>query len=384
MRALVLIVLLVGCSATSGGATPQPTGAAATPSATGGTSAAATVSSATPSATAPVSALTTLADGTRVIRVPDCHPKDMGNYQIECQVVGITGDTNVAAVTIRRFTSGGYAFESQAIDLSTGAMFTLRPKAATSVDVAEIRDEVAILTDTAEAGVGREHVRVLRVPWRNATRAEVLDEFDLEGLGGGDTWNPWPSARTNGKDVAWLRPVEQGRLGIVLLRGDGSREVIYRTTGPVWFDLDDAGRIAIAARAAAGPDPAQQLVLYEGSLRVLGSRVGAEAGYVMAFGDRIGWTHGSGMVAPARDVELVSTQGATIRTIAPPAGCMLTGRTTKQILFNCGTTTQLFDAASFATRTLASGAVIASKRIIFFRESADVGADPETWRATLP
>jgi hypothetical protein len=105
---------------------------------------------------------------------------------------------------------------------------------------------------------------------------------------------------------------------------------------------------------------------------------------VIAFGDRIGWTHGSGMVAPPRDVELISLQGATLRTIAPPAGCMLAGRTMKQVLFSCGTTTQLVDTTSFATRTLASGAVLPSKRIIFFREPADFGADPEIWRATLP
>jgi hypothetical protein len=382
MRALALIVLLVGCSVNGTGALPQPPTTSAAQSAAISSATPAT-SSATPPATAVVSAVTTLADGTRVIRLPDCHPKDAGNYQIECQVVGISGDTNVAAVTIRRFMNGGYVFESQAIDLGTGAVFTLRPRAATSAGVEDIRDDVAILTEATEIGANREHMRILRVPWRNASRVEVLDEFDLEGLGGGDTWNPWPSAKTNGKDVVWLRPVEQGRLGIMLLRSDGSREVLYRTTGPIWFDLDDAGRIAIAAGAAT-PGPTQQLVLYNGSLNVLGTRAAADAGYVMAFGDRIGWTHGSGMVAPARDVELVSAQGATIRTIAPPAGCMLAGRTTKQILFNCGTTTQLLDAASFASRTLASGAVIASKRIIFFREPADFGADPEIWRATLP
>ena len=383
MRALALIALLVGCSATNAGASPQPTAAVAVPSATGGTSALPTFAS-TPSATAALSAVTTLADGTRIIRVPDCHPRNVGIYMIECEVLGIAGDSGVAAVALRRAVNGAYVFESRAIDLSTGAMFTLRAPGSASVSVDDVRDDAVLLTEGAEAGPGRQHVRLLRVPWRNAARAELLDEFDLEGLGGGDSWNPRPSAKTNGKDVAWLRPVEQGRFAIMLQRSDGSREMIYRTTGPVWFDLDDAGRIAIVASSTIAPTRAQQLVLYSGSLSTLGTRPAAEGGIVMSFPDQIGWAHGYGSVAPARDVELISVGGVTIRTLTPPAGCAFNGRTAKQVLFNCGTTTQLLDTTTLATRTLASNVVIPSKRIVFFREQSDFGADPEIWRATLP
>src|SRR5437867_2000802 len=147
MRALVLTVFLVSCSATDVAMSPTPTSRAVEPSATAAVSVAPSVA---PSATTTVAAVTPLADGTRIIRVPDCHPKDVGNYQVECQVLGIVGDRDVAAVALRRYANGAYISESRAIDLGTGAMFTIRQAATTFASVEEIRDDLAILSETGD------------------------------------------------------------------------------------------------------------------------------------------------------------------------------------------------------------------------------------------
>src|SRR5439155_158519 len=106
---------------------------------------------------------------------------------------------------------------------------------------------------TEDLGGGDAHVSLLRVPWRDPAQTETLDEIDLTGLRGGDTWNPWPYAKTNGRDVVWLHagglfdPHE-----IILLGPNGPRQTVLTTDKPAYFDL---------AHGAVGDGPAARIVL---------------------------------------------------------------------------------------------------------------------------
>jgi hypothetical protein len=298
-----------------------------------------------------------------------------------CEVLQAGADTDVF-VAVLRWTDG--YFEARSVDLSSGEMRTLIAKEDLGIQLEDVRGDIALLLEIDNTGAGTAHARLLRVPWRDPTKADTLDEIDLVGLGGGDTWNPWPAARTNGKDIAWLHA--GGALGkhqLVLLDFAGRRHIVGETDRPIWFDLDYGGGVPVALFNADGSS--QRFFYYlAGTVHEMGMRDAANAGYVMSFGSYVGWTLGTGTVRPIDGIDLSTDTGKGIGTQRPEPGCTFVGRTYKDLVSVCPSGTRLKDVFANTIRDGPPSRVVLSfPRALLWRTTADLAANPQVWRVTL-
>jgi hypothetical protein len=370
--AAALVVALACC--TSAPAAPSPAPSAASQRA---------VPSATVLPSSGLGTLTKLADGTLVVSVPDCTSTTQGGAIAGCEVFEAAADRAVF-VAILRTTAG--MFEARSIDLASGEMRVLRPRADVGMHVADVRGQYAIIEEDDVFGGGSTHARLLRIPWADPAHAEVLDEIDLVGLGGGDTWNPWPAAKTNGRETVWLHA---GGLvlphQVMLQSADGTKQSIFETDKPVFFDVDESGRVAIASPPSSpNPPVTQELSLYaSGSIRRIASRPIEQSGYAMSFSKTIGWTLGTGAVRFIDGVELIPVAGGASKTIKPDAGCLSAGRTANDIVSVCPSGVRLVDAASGSSRAgPPSRIVLVSRGALLWRTAADLAANPQVYRIT--
>jgi hypothetical protein len=291
-------------------------------------------------------------------------------------------DRDVFVAVLRRSSAAGLTVEARAIELATGQTRVLYPLADFELVIEDVRDSVVLLREVDDLGGGDAHVRLLRVGWKDPTNAEVLEEEDLSGLHGGDAWNPWPYARTNGRDVAWLRATDVlSPYEIVLLGANGQERTVATTDQPTYFDLDDSGRVAIAALTT---DKARQdLQVFDGRLRQLSTRPADGAGFVMSFPDLAGWTRGLGVVRPPTEVELIPIAGGPPRAARAETGCVVVGATAKDVVTVCTAGVRLIDVASGAVRDGPAGRIVqAFHRGLLWRTSADLVTNPEVWRVT--
>ena len=262
-------------------------------------------------------------------------------------------------------------------------MRVIKAPGIAGLGIDDVHEDVVILSETIDSGPAQAHVRLFRVPWRDPGRIETLDEIDIPLVAGGDAWNPWPTAKTNGRDVVWIHAGLFGPHELVLLGADGQRRSVLRSDGPLWFDLDDAGRVVVAT---IGPrQDTQDLVLYEaGRARGLGSRAIDAGGFVMSFGDWVGWARGYGLVRPPEEIELISLAGPPARAARAASSCVIVGRTGRDVVTVCPAGARLLDVASGVARDgPPSRVVLAFRRALLWRTGADLGANPEVWRITL-
>jgi hypothetical protein len=371
LRRTLLALVLAGCSLAPAARTPTPPPASATTQRP--------VPTALPSSG--LSALTRLADGTLVASVPDCvTTHDASGGITGCELIQAMVDRGVFVAVLRW--SDGF-LEARAIDLATGEMRSLVPKEDFGLVIEDVRDDLVLIRETDDLGGGDVQVRLLRVPWRDPTKVEVLDEIDVSGVGGSD-WNAWPYARTNGRDVVWLHA---GGLvashEIELLSAAGQKRAIATTDGPAFFDIDDAGRVALATFNA--DRSTQTLQLYDGStLRQLATRGGDAAGSVASFGELIGWTRGFVTAAPPGQVDLVPASGGAARSVRPEPGCLVAGFTAKDVVTVCPAGLRLIDAATGAIRDGPNSRIVhSSRRGLLWQIAADLAANPQVWRITL-
>ena len=376
-RGLALALALVACTAQPSARTFTPA-----PPVSGSPSESATP---TPGPLATQSGIATLArsaDGTLALSIPDCVATRVAGQLGGCEVIATSADRSVFVATLR-YDDG--TIEGRAIDLATGSMGVLRARADLGASIDAIRDDNVLLLEADYTGAGSAHVKLSRVPWRDPAKAQLLDELDLVGIGGGDTWNPFPSAKTNGRDVVWLHA---GGLflehEIVLQPATGAKKTVLRTDHPVWFDIDDSGRVAIAAANADATK--QELWLWDGvTLRRLGSRDIDAGGFVVSFDNSIGWAHGYGTVRPASDFEIVPIDGGSFKTIRPESGCAIVGGTAKELVSICGSGSRLINVTSGVVRDgPKSRIVLPFPRALVWRMTADLAANPEIWRVTFP
>ena len=337
--------------------------------------------SATTLPSAGLGALTKLADGTLVVGVPDCATATQNGGITGCELLDAAADRGVF-VGVLRWSDG--TFEARSIDLATGEMRTLIPKEDLGIALEEVREEVAILRETDDLGGGNVHVRLRRIPWRDPSKAETLDEIDLIGLGGGDSWNPWPSARTNGQDVVWLHaggPFAKHQ--VILLDARGTRQVVTESDKPIWFDLDDGGRVPVAVISSDGATQ-RFFVSLAGTVHEIATRDASASGYVMSFGDVVGWARGTGTVRPIDGVELFTDTGRGLRVDRPEPGCVFVGRTAKDVVTVCPSGVRLEDVRANTVRDgPPSRVVVAFPRALLWRTAADLAANPMIWRITL-
>ena len=373
--AIVLVaVTLMSCAPQTAGPTPTPLQAA----------------SARPSpAVLPSSglgALSKLPDGTLVVSVPDCATTSQGGAIAGCEVIETAADKGAFVAGLRQADG---TFEARSIDLATGEIRVLIPRADVGMHIDDLDDGIAILEEHDAQGGGSAHARLIRVPSRDPSGAAVLDDIDLVGLKGGDSWNPWPMAKTNGRETVWLHA---GGLflphDVILQTADGQKRSVYQTDQAVWFDIDDNGRVAIATLAAplagAATPTTEELFIYEDrALRRLGTRAVGDSGIPISFADAIGWTLGTGSVQRIDGVEIVPLAGGATRTIRPESGCVYTGRTAAEIVTICPSGARLFDVASGAVRSgPQSRVVLASRHALIWRTAADLAANPQVYRIT--
>ena len=371
MRRLAIVaIVLASCAAAP---TPSPT--APIPATT------AARASATALPSAGLGALTKLADGTLVVSIRDCATATQNGGISGCELLDAAADRTVF-VGVLRWSDG--TFEARSIDLGTGEMRTLIPKEDLGIALEDVRGDVAILRETDDLGGGNVHVRLRRVPWRDPSRADTLDEIDLVGLGGGDSWNPWPSARTNGQDVVWLHAGGLfAKHQVILLDAQGAKHVVTESDKPIWFDLDQGGRVPVAVFSS---DAATQRFFMSvgGTVHEIATRDASASGYVMSFGDIVGWARGTGSVRPTDGVELFTDTGRALRVDRPEAGCVFVGRTSKEIVSVCPAGVRLEDVHANTVRDgPPSRVVVAFPRALLWRTVADLGANPMVWRITL-
>jgi hypothetical protein len=331
--------------------------------------------------TAPPAAVAT-AGAAWTVSFPDCDARTISGSLPACELLQAAVDRDVFVGVLRRSAAAGITYEARAIDLQSGDSRVLRQLEETELVIEDVRDAVVLLRETEDFGGGDAHVSLLRVPWRDPAQTETLDEIDLTGLRGGDTWNPWPYARTNGRDVVWLHagglfdPHE-----IILLGANGPRRTVLTTDRPVYFDLDDSGRVAIASLSA--DRATQELQLFDGRLRQLASRSADAGGYVMSFADTVGWVRGLGTVRPPTEVELVPVSGGQSRAARAETGCVVIGATTRDVATVCSNGVRLIDVAGGAVRDgPAARIVLAFRRGLLWRTLADFTANPAVWRVT--
>jgi len=319
----------------------------------------------------------------RTVSFSDCDARTIPGSLPACELVQAALDRDVFVGVLRRSSAAGFTYEARAIDLQTGETRVLRQLEDTELVIEDVRDAVVLLRQSEDYGGGDAHVRLLRVPWRDPARTETLDEIDLTGLGGGDTWNPWPHARTNGRDVVWLHA--GGLFGpheIILLGANGPRQTVVTTDKPAYFDLDESGRVAVAMFSA---DRATQGVhVYDGRSRQLGSRSADEAGYVVSFADTVGWVRGFGTARPPTEVELIPVGGGRSRAARAESGCVVIGATAREVATICSSGVRLIDVAGGAIRDGPRGRIaLAFRGGLLWRTAADLGVSPEVWRVTL-
>ena len=371
-RLAILAVALASCVSTPGA--PSASAPAASPA----------PSRASPTAlpASGLGALTKLADGTLVVSVPDCATTTQGGGITGCELLDAAADHD-SFVGVLRWSDGN--FEARSIDLATGEMRTLIPKEDLGIKLEDVRGDLAIFLETDDLGGGNVHARLRRIPWRDPAKADTLDEIDLVGLGGGDTWNPWPAARTNGKDVVWLHAGGLfAKHQVLLLDASGQKRTVVETDRAVWFDLDDGGRIPVAVFSADGAT--QRFFVYlAGAVREIGTRDAAASGYVMSFGDVIGWTRGTGTVRPMDGIDLWTDTGRALRTERPESGCVIVGHTQKDVVTVCPSGTHLKDVLTNGPirNGPPSRVVLAFPRTLLWRTAADLAANPMVWRITL-
>jgi hypothetical protein len=322
------------------------------------------------------------AGAARTVSFPDCDARTVAGSLPACELLQAALDRDVFVGVLRRSTASGITYEARAIDLQSGETRELRQLEETELLIEDVRDAVVLLRETEDLGGGDAHVSLLRVPWRDPARAETIDEIDLTGLGGGDTWNPWPYAKTNGRDVVWLHagglfdPHE-----IILLGPSGPRRTVVTTDKPVYFDLDDQGRVAVAALNADRTK--QELQLFDGRLRQLGSRSADAGGYVLSFADSVGWVRGFGTARLPTEVELFPVSGGPSRAARAESGCVMIGATAREVATVCSAGVRLIEVAGGAVRDGPAGRIVlAFRRGLLWRTLADLTSNPEVWRVT--
>jgi hypothetical protein len=331
---------------------------------------------------APQSPTITSAGNDKVVSFPDCDSRSLAGSAPACDVAQVAVDHDVFVAVLSRASVSGLTFEARAVELATGATRVLRPLADTEIVIEDVRDALVLLRETESFGGGDFHVRLLSVPWRDPARATILEEEDLSAMVGADRWVPWPYAKTNGRDVVWLRAT--GPLTaheIVLLAGNGPARVIARTDRRADFDLDDSGRVALSTTSA---DRAE-LQIYDGlRTRVLSSRPEETGGLVMSFPDVIGWARGYGTAQPLSEIDLVPIGGGPTRPGRAESSCLIVGSTLRDLVTACPAGVRLIDVATGVARDgPASRIVLAFRRGLVWQMSADLRANPLVWRIRL-
>jgi hypothetical protein len=313
LRLVALAACLVACTASPVAASPA--------------SASATVS---PTSTA---AATPTLPGGSPTPLPTARAGEI-RISLESGQVPANADGEVLIVT-RRLTDGRTT-RVEAIELRTGAVRAVRETVDAYVEVPSIRDGVLTLVETENTSVPMElRVRVIAGRWREQTFAQ-LDEFTF-GLGGGDTWNPFPAPQTNGWEVAWLHTTPDRTYEVRLRSAEGAIQTIYSSKKPFFFALGRTGDVVIGDLAVDATTPVALRLISRGAQRTLLERPPAASGQVFwQIGGRVLWTTGPGVVRPIPSTERIVVATLAREDIASPAGCFFGGATEERVVFQCG------------------------------------------------
>ncbi|MGH2378151.1 MAG: hypothetical protein ACRDGT_06700 [Candidatus Limnocylindria bacterium] len=225
----------------------------------------------------------------------------------------------------------------EAVNVETGARVSV--PIARAPGSLHVRDGVVVyFTATGPEGGVDETWIVWRLDLGRAGSAPVkLDEFDAVIFGGGDTLNPWPDPKTNGRDVVWLRVIEDGRAyEVVVSRGDALPTVLETTAEHTFYAIDGLGRIATTTAAGEGEVSLRVYPAQSGTHLELGRRDARNGGLVDWAGERVVWFEGYGVVRPPVRADLFDPATGNGAPFDPPAGCTLFfGTTIRHLLVSC-------------------------------------------------
>jgi hypothetical protein len=322
LRLVALAVCLVACTAPPAAASPAASLASA---------------SATVSPTSTAAATPTLPGGSPT-PLPTARAGEI-RISLESGQVPANADGEVLIVT-RRLTDGRTT-RVEAIELRTGTVKAVRETVDAYVQVPSIRDGVVTLVETQDTGVPMEQrVRVIAGRWREQTFAQ-LDEFTF-GLGGGDTWNPFPAPQTNGWEVAWLHTTPDRTYEVRMRTTEGAIQTIYASKKPFFFALGRTGDVAIGDLAVDATTPVALRLISRGAQRTLLERPPAASGQVFwQIGGRVLWTTGPGVVRPIPSTERIVVATMAREDVMTPPGCFFGTATEERIVFSCGDHLQL-------------------------------------------
>lgn len=190
--------------------------------------------------------------------------------------------------------------------------------------------------------------------------------------------------------AVWLRPTGT-RNELVLSDRGGPGNVIYTTPDGVAFDLDEAGRVAIATFSLSGSALDAELFLYEdGRARSVATR-GAAApggdehpGWVTFSAGKVVWSVGL-MLTTVRQADVVDlATGAATRVGASETYCGYERATQRHVAFFCpGGSSRLYDVATGKTLDFAPASELhAYPSALVWREPDEAGAKTRTWIVT--
>jgi hypothetical protein len=315
LGALAFVASLVACGATPAAVSPSPSlaGPAATPTATS--------AAATP----------TLVGGTPT-PLPTARAGEI-RVSLEAGQAPANADGEVLIVT-RRLTDGRTT-RVEAIELKTGAVRSVHETLDAFLSVPALHDGVIAAVEMRETAVPMEmSVRILAGRWRDAALTP-LDEFSF-GVGGGDTWNPWPAPQTNGWEIAWMHTTPDRAFEVRLRTTDGSISTIYSSKRPYFFALGRSGDVAIGDLAVDQTTPVALRLASGSTVRTLLERPPADSGQVFwQVGGRIVWTFGPGVVRAIPSAERITVATLARETRTPPPGCFFAAATEERLVYSC-------------------------------------------------
>lgn len=260
--------------------------------------------------------------------------------------LSFVADDRAVAIVTRR---GATVWELSLIDLATMQRRVVhRNDTGIWLTIGGVRGD--LVTFVQPRAAGSDVTQVMVANWRGSEPPKLLDEFSPAFFGGGDSWNPAPSPKTNGTRVVWLRwPADAPSGEIVVATQDGKRSSILSTDRATFFAVDDGGRVA-AARIPFGWQTGEaELLLWDGALRTVASRAADKAGPVWFVAGRALWADSFGNVRNIVSATLFDLRTGSGNAVRAPADCALSGATVRDVVFTCPNDFVRLDPLSGAT-----------------------------------
>jgi hypothetical protein len=272
------------------------------------------------------------------------------------------------------------------IDLATGVQRSIRHSPVTLLARSIAGSLMTFDEITSKPECCQQTWRSYEGDWRTGA-VRLLEETTLTACPTGECWRPIPTPITNGAQTIWLR--RTGTRNELVLSDRGARgSVIYTTSNGFTFDLDQAGRAAIATfKDSAGE--AEVLVYDGGRVRQVTKRAavpGGDEGFgsVSFSAGKLVWSVGL-MPGTVRQVDVVdlATSAAT-RVTASVEGCGYGGATQRHAAFLCpGRSSRLYDVATATMRDFAPASVLqAYPSALVWREPDAPGINTRVWIVT--